>query len=225
MGVTTTRKTRLCPHREPPRSVSWRVERWARVFADVERFFSVSSMPRLPDVMPETRRVSRTLATRRYAQGIVAWRDIHDTAAREEGPRLARAKRAQQREGVTRMAVTHNARQVRWRAGMRWPGLWAAMASSTASTQAHTQGQGCPRTRGVPMGWHALRCQRASRSHGDLTPKEGHRTMRSRELAGRSTKEGGCIGAIWSWVGRHSDPLPARNVKNKKLEDRVSVFL
>ena len=35
-------------------------------------------------------------------------------------------------------------------------------------------------------------------------------------LAGRSSQAGGGRSAIWSWVGRHSYPLPARNVKKEK---------
>src|SRR5712691_1575067 len=117
-GVTKTSKTRRCPHREPPRSLSRSLERWASALADLERGLSVSSMTRLPEVRPWCRRMTRTLATRSWSQGILLCRNIHDRAASEYVPRLARSKRAQQMEFVTKTAVTQKASQVRCMADM-----------------------------------------------------------------------------------------------------------
>src|SRR6266702_5859612 len=118
LGVTTTRKTRLCPPREPPLSLSRSLYRWASALADLERWLSVSSMTRLPEVMPWYRRMTRTLATRSWSQGILLCRNIHDRAASEYVPRLARSKRAQQMEFVTKTAVTQKASQARCMADM-----------------------------------------------------------------------------------------------------------
>src|SRR5215471_5580650 len=110
-------------------------------------------MTRLPEVMPWCRKITRTLATRRWSQGILLWRNIHDRAANAYVPRLARAKRAQQMELVTSTAVTQNASQVRCMADMPWLGLWARIASSTASTKALIKGTGLPIIIGVPRQW------------------------------------------------------------------------
>src|SRR5713226_9050777 len=87
--------------------------RWASALAAFERWLSVSSMTRLPEVMPWCRRMTRTLATRRWSHGILLCRNIHDRAASEYVPRLARSKRAQQMELVTSTAVTQKASQAR----------------------------------------------------------------------------------------------------------------
>ena len=55
-------------------------------------------------------------------------------------------------------------------------------------------------------------------------PHAWHRTIDSRELAGRSTKEGWGTSAIWSSIGRHSDHSTGQNVKNKKLDHRVGAL-
>src|SRR5262245_30169464 len=46
-------------------------------------FLSVSSRTSVPAVMPYARRTTRTLATKSSSQGILAWRNLHDNAARE----------------------------------------------------------------------------------------------------------------------------------------------
>src|SRR6266566_3491143 len=122
LGVTKTRKTRLCPQREPPLSLSRSLYRWASVLADLERWLSVSSMTRLPEVRPWCRRMTRTLATRRWSQGILLCRNIQDRAASEYVPRLARSKRAQHMELVTKTAVTQKASQARCVADIAWCG-------------------------------------------------------------------------------------------------------
>ena len=86
--------------------------------ADLERGLSVSSMTRLPEVRPWCRRMTRTLATRSWSQGSLLCRNIQDRAASEYVPRLARSKRAQQMEFVTKTAVTQKASQVRCVADM-----------------------------------------------------------------------------------------------------------
>src|SRR2546428_8556150 len=96
--------------------------------------------------------MTRTRATKSSSQGIVLWRNIQERAASEELPRLARAKRAQQRELVIRTAVTQNASQARCMVDMPSLELCARIASSTASTKARTKGAGVPSTRAVPMG-------------------------------------------------------------------------
>src|SRR6266852_8215603 len=149
LGVTKTRKTRLCPHREPPLSLSRSLERWARALADLARGLSVSSMTRVPDVRPWCRKMTRTLATRRLSQGILLCRNIQDKAASAEVPRLARSKRAQHMALVTKTAVTQNASQARCVADIAWLGCCSRMASSTASTTARTKGAGLPRIIGV----------------------------------------------------------------------------
>jgi len=90
--------------------------------ADFERGLSVSSMTRVPEVRPWGRKRTRTLATRRVSHGSWLCRNIQDKAASEEGPRLARSKRAQHMELVTNTAVTHNARQARCVADIVWRG-------------------------------------------------------------------------------------------------------
>src|SRR5712691_11168291 len=119
-GVTKTSKTRRCPHREPPRSLSRSLERWASALADFEPWLSVSSMTRLPEVRRWCCRMTRTLATRRWSQGILLCRNIQDRAAIAEVPRLARSKRAQHLELVTSTAVTQNASQVRCVTDIAW---------------------------------------------------------------------------------------------------------
>src|SRR4029450_8582118 len=104
--------------------------------------------------------MTRTLATKSSSQGILLCRNIHDKAASEYVPRLARAKRAQQMELVTSTAVTQNASQARCMADMPWLGLWARIASSTASTKALTKGAGLPIIIGVPRQWSDSQYQR-----------------------------------------------------------------
>src|SRR6266850_1331213 len=97
-------------------------KRWASALADFERWLSVSSMTRLPEVRPWCCRMTRTLATRSWSQGILLCRNIHDRAASEYVPRLARSKRAQQMEFVTKTAVTQNASQARCVVDIAWCG-------------------------------------------------------------------------------------------------------
>src|SRR2546430_17104819 len=102
-------------------------------------------MTRLPEVMPWCRRMTRTLATRRWSHGILLWRNIHDRAASEYVPRLARSKRAQHMELVTSTAVTQNASQARCVADNAWGGGYGRMAGSTASIKARPKGAGFPK--------------------------------------------------------------------------------
>src|SRR6266571_4515487 len=95
--------------------------------------------------------MTRTRATKSSSQGIVLWRNIQERAASEELPRLARSKRAQQMELVTRTAVTQNASQARCMVDMPWLGVYARIASSTALTKALTKGAGFPNTIAVPI--------------------------------------------------------------------------
>src|SRR5262245_48748926 len=78
-------------------------------------------------------------------------------------------------ELITKIDVTQNASQARWRVDRRWPGLWVAMALSTASTKAHTNGKGFPITIVVPMGLSDPRSQR------DLSPVF-HLTSKGRDI-------------------------------------------
>jgi hypothetical protein len=159
----------------------------------------------------------RTLVTKRCAQGILAWRHIHDKAARGEVPRLTRSRRAQHIEFVTSMAVRQNAPQVRGNADRRWPGLWAAMASSIASTQARRNGKGLPITLVIPLCGRVIGDTRGM-SRRFSPDVQGRVTYNDIKVAGRAVQRRRIEQSdIRSWIARPSYPPPGETSRTKNL--------
>ncbi len=89
-----------------------------RVIHKLRRLGYLETGMEAPVVRSWCRRMPRILATKRCAQGILLWRNIQDRAAIGYVLRLARSKRAQQMEFVTKTAVIQKASQLCCRVDM-----------------------------------------------------------------------------------------------------------